>query len=95
MFGGWCGWHLPWLGGFGGAGMGFFGMFFGLLLFVGLIAGVIALVAWAVRGPLTTQTPAPSRPPARQVLDERYARGEITREEYLAMLQDLAGGGRQ
>jgi len=28
---------------------------------------------------------------ARAILDERYARGELTRDEYLAMRRDIEG----
>ena len=33
-----------------------------------------------------------STPSARDILDERYARGEIDREEYLKRKQDIASG---
>jgi putative membrane protein len=32
----------------------------------------------------------PSPPTAREILDQRYARGELTREQYELMKQDLA-----
>jgi uncharacterized membrane protein len=33
----------------------------------------------------------PSRTSAREILDRRYARGEVTREPYEQMKQDLGG----
>ena len=56
--------------------------------------GLIALAVWLVR---TLFNRAPQLPPfqgsggatAQQVLDTRYARGEITKEQYELMKQDL------
>jgi len=45
-------------------------------------AGVVLLVVWAVRGMSAGgRTPAGDRR-AVEILDERFARGEIDREEY-------------
>jgi len=38
---------------------------------------------------LLTRTRSVGSQSAREILQVRYARGELTREEYLAMLQDL------
>jgi putative membrane protein len=72
----------------GGLGMGF--GIFGLVLMVPFWCGLIALAVWLVRSlfPHTTQPPAPSRgsrSSARDILDRRYARGEINLEEYSLM----------
>lgn len=69
-------------------------MFGGILWIVVLVlAGV--LVAWLVRGPVqhTHHYPPPrgGMSPGLDVLDERYARGEIDREEYLKRRQDILG----
>jgi len=78
---------------FGGYGMGMFGMFFGLLLLGGLVVGVVLLVVWAARQSGSSGTVIPkaivSSRTARQILDDRYARGEITREQYLTALSDI------
>jgi uncharacterized membrane protein len=63
-----------------------------LVLFVVLIGGLIAAVIW-----LTKRTAGASRPisekgaqePPLDVVRRRYARGEITREEFVTMQQDL------
>lgn len=76
--------------------MGMFGMFFGGLLFLALLAGGILLVIWLVRQVSAggaSRPSARSSATARQILDERYARGEITREEYLTALADIERGG--
>lgn len=72
------------------------GMGFGLtgLLFMFLfLVGVIVLALWLV----SALFPRTARPTAlddqdlsaRQILDRRYARGEITREQYETMKQDI------
>ncbi|TAJ80239.1 MAG: SHOCT domain-containing protein [Gallionellaceae bacterium] len=73
-------------GSFGWWGMGF-GMLFMLLFWVLIILGVAALIRW-----LMTQS-APSRGPRNktplEIVQERYARGEIDREEYEQKKRDL------
>ena len=68
-------------------GFGFLMMFFGLLV----VAGVIAITVGAViyftgaghtRGTIDTQ--------ARQMLDQRYAKGEIGEEEYRRIRRQLS-----
>ena len=76
------------MNGFGG--MGLFGGWFGLIINLAIIVGIVILVVWAVRrftsGNVSsgreTQTP-------REILQTRYARGEITRDQYQQILQDL------
>lgn len=60
-----------------GSGLGFGIPGLGMVLFWGLI---ILLVVWAVRSP-STQGIATGKS-ARQILDERFAKGEIDQEEY-------------
>jgi putative membrane protein len=69
-------------------GFGLLMMLFGLLV----VLGIVALIVWAVlhfsgaggqgRGPS-------DRVSAREILDRRYARGEIDREEYQRIRQEL------
>lgn len=71
---------------FGGWGMGLGFVF--MLLFWGLvILGIAALIRW-----LMTQS-SPSRNPRDktplEIVQERYARGEIDREEYEQKKRDL------
>jgi putative membrane protein len=65
-------------GGWGGA----FWMIGGLLLLI----GVIVLVVWAVmtlsRGGGHTPTQEPPRPTPNDILRERFARGEISEQEF-------------
>jgi putative membrane protein len=69
----------------GGAFMWFWAIF-ALLVLALLVVGVI----WLVR---TLARPGPAgASAARQELDLRYARGELTREEYQQRRADLEGG---
>ncbi len=69
--------------------MGGFGLL-GLLFNAVIIVGIVVLVVWAVK-----RFTAPGNQPtggqsAREILQARYARGEITREQYQQMLGDLS-----
>ncbi len=86
---------MPWMHGFG---FGWGGMIFGGLLTLLFWVVVIALVVFAVRAlsrsgsgratpPAGSPGPAPDQ--ALEILRERYARGEITKDEYTSMRQDL------
>jgi len=71
-------------------GFGWIGMVI-LLLFWGLL---IAGAFWLTRSifPDVVQRKGSidqSHMSAREVLDQRYARGELTREHYLAMIEDM------
>ena len=93
-----------WGNGMGG-GMGW-GLLFWLLLIVGLVVLVFVLVKALTGGPGggsgggtrqggTAPPPTgagPSR--SREILEERYARGEISTEEYRERLRTLEEGER-
>ena len=86
------------MGGFGGmAGWGLFGGLFGLVLTIGLLVGLVFLGIWLWRRSSPAegtgawaQSPATRQPSALDVLQARYARGDLTREEFQLMQQDLA-----
>ncbi len=74
-----------------GAGLGFgFGWLLALLGCIALVVGIVVLIAWALgRTGKPAQGVAPTAsPPATQdaveVLRLRFARGEMTADEYLA-----------
>lgn len=60
-----------------------------------ILIGVVALVVWIVRAVATPTAhqlpPPPRRSTGLDVLDERYSRGEIDRDEYLQKKKDLGG----
>lgn len=80
-------------GGTGGWGMGFGFLF--MILFWGLvIVGVVALVRWLVQESQSRRegdgrAPPPAKTPL-EIVRERYARGEMDREEYEQKKRDLA-----
>jgi putative membrane protein len=76
-------WNMWW----GGGGM-WFGPLWMIVWLVVIIAGIAALVRWV--GGTGGSVGTPTRG-ARDILDERYARGEIDRDEYLKRKQDIAG----
>lgn len=70
-----------------GLGSGWFGMGLWWIL---LVALVVALGVLAYRRAGSDNASAP-RETARDILDKRYARGEIGRDEYEQTKRDLAG----
>lgn len=76
MMGNWGGW---------GWGPGF-GWIFMILVLVLIVVGIVALAKWS------SSSSGPGRSADKRPLDivqERYARGEITREQYEQMRRDL------
>jgi len=69
-------------------------MFFGVLMMVGVVLLVVVVVR-VIAGGVRRGTDEPARPwgrpgsQARQLLDERYARGELSTEEYQERLRVL------
>lgn len=78
-----------------GGGMGWIGMIFGGLFSLALLVGLILFIIWAIRRMSKGSGPAPAAPAAqgqnaaKEILQARYARGEITREQYQEILADL------
>ncbi len=61
-----------------------------------MMIGTIALIVWLARStsPTAPPPPTPTTPVdrAQQVLNERYARGEVSTEEYRERLENLTNG---
>ena len=71
-------------------GFGVVGILFMLLFWGALIAGAVVLVrALFPKGDSISRTFAQGGTSAGQILDQRYARGEVSREEYEIMKQDI------
>lgn len=76
--------------GFGG-GMGFGGI--GMLLFWALVIGGVILIArWFTAGPSSGSASPVRGRTALEVLDERYAKGEIDKDEFDRKRRDLGAG---
>ena len=67
-----------------GMGWGFGGVFFAIILLIGVIVGIIFLVRWLIN---KNGSEMPQN--SQEILKNRYARGEISREEYLQLKSDL------
>jgi len=68
---------------------GFGGMFFGWLFWLAVIGGVVALVVWAIRNPTKGPVPSCCSNNALDLLNQRYARGELNREQFEQMRKDI------
>jgi putative membrane protein len=86
------------MGGYGYGGLCIFGGLLTLILVVALLAGLVLLGIWLWRrygegnGFRLTSGPSRLEPSPREILEARYARGELTREEFRSMVQDLSQG---
>ena len=77
------------MGGYFGGGMGIFGLIFGFLFFVLVVIGIILLIVWLVRGATRISAEDKTGNKALEVLGERYAKGEVSKEQYDNMKKDL------
>ena len=79
-------------GGYGWWGMGF-GLLFMILFWAVIIVGIVALVRWLVResqaGRQQDGRALPRDKSPLEIVQERYARGEIDRAEFEQKRQDL------
>jgi putative membrane protein len=69
-------------------GFGSFGMIFGFIFFIAVIVGIVFLIVWLVKrfGNATTDKTSYR---STDILKERYAKGEITKEQFDNMAKDL------
>lgn len=74
-------------------GWGWIGLILTLIFWVGSTIGLILLILWAirrVRASQNTNVNSSSPGSAMEILQIRFARGEITREQYELMQKDVA-----
>ncbi len=87
-----CPWCGPWgggmMGGWSAWWWGLIMMIFWLLILIGLVL----LVVWAIRQIVHREGVPTGTSRALEIVQERYARGEISREQYEQMRRDLLGG---
>ena len=77
------------MGGFFGGGLGWIGMILGFVFFILVIIGVVFLIIWIVKITTRSGNDDKTGSKALEVLKERYAKGEITKEQYENMKKDL------
>ena len=72
-----------------GFGMGWGAILWGLLMFI-FWGGIIALIVWAVTRLARHETHSGGgKPDPLDIARERYAKGEITKEQYEQLKKDL------
>ncbi len=77
---------MVWTDGHGWMGLGWIFM---ALVWVLIVVGIVALLRWLGMG--GNENRGVSRKTPLEILQERYARGEIDREEYEQKRHDLEG----
>lgn len=83
----WGGMMGPWM--MGGFGFPFMGGIAMLLFWLLIIGGVVWLVQSLARGGGSSETSAPTSESPLDILNRRYAKGEITKEQFEQMKRDL------
>lgn len=86
MMGGWA---------WGGSGIGVFYMLLQLLFLIALVVGLVLVVRHFLSGgeEPSQRASVPRASRGLDILEERYAQGEIDRDEFLRRKEDLLGGG--
>jgi len=78
---------------FGFGSFGWIGMILGLVIMIALITGFVILVIWAIRrmsgNTNHIQYPVSKELTAKDIAKARYAKGEISREEFQQLLSDI------
>jgi len=79
--------------GYGGYGFGLIHMIFWVVILIAVVVAVVWMVRSMMAGgtDVDSNAPTPRRSPGLDVLEERYARGEINRDEYLQKKRDILG----
>ena len=74
----------------GGSGFGVIGMIFGFIFMLLFVVGSVLLIVWIVKqfAPGGTSVPPPTSN-ALEILNERFARGEISKEDFAEMKKEL------
>lgn len=88
------------MGGFG-SGFGLLGSLLGMMFNLVILVGIVLVIVWAVQklsrsdrsGLVDVFSPGSTArhvSSAREILDTRYAQGELTGEEYQTILRDIS-----
>jgi len=71
-------------------GWGIIGMIFMFIFWALLITGIILLIVWIIRRVSYAGKDLSRKGKAIDILEERYARGEISKEEFERMKRDIS-----
>ena len=77
------------MGNFFGGGIGWIGIILSFIFFILIIIGIILLIVWLVKRTTHPGIEDKTGSKALEVLKERYAKGEITKEQYESIKKDL------
>ena len=83
---GWTAWPCGLIGGWG---WGWPGMILGIMFWILVCMAVFYLIRWLIHNTKGYRAPAVTGPGPMDILRERYARGEITGEEFHRVRKDL------
>lgn len=75
----------------GGWGTGWFGGILMIVFWVLILVGLIFLIRWLIQSTGRDKTTGNGSNRALEILKERYARGEIDKEEFESKKKDLSG----
>jgi putative membrane protein len=75
----------------GGYGMGWFGDIFMIMFWILILVGLIFLIRWLIQSTSHDKTSGIGSNRSLEILKERYARGEIDKEEFESKKKDLTG----
>jgi putative membrane protein len=76
------------MGGYYG-GMGWIVIILGFIFFIAIIVGIILLIVWLAKRATHSVSEPKTNTKALDVLNERYAKGELTKEQYEDIKKDL------
>jgi putative membrane protein len=88
-YGGYGGWGMG-SGMMGGYGMGWFGGILMIVFWILIIVGLVFLIKWLIQSTGHDKTTGSGGNRSLEILKERYARGEIDKEEFETKKKDLS-----
>ena len=89
-YGGYGGWGMG-PGMMSGYGMGWFGGILMIVFWILILVGLIFLIKWLIQSTSRDKTTGSGGNRSLEILKERYARGEIDKEEFESKKKDLSG----
>lgn len=72
-----------------GSSLGWLGMGFGMIIHLAFTALIIMAVIWMYKSLFRSGCRSGGQTSVVEILQQRYAKGEISRDEYLQMKKDL------